>query len=71
MPSLRTPLRPNGVVMFGSGTRDVARIEHRGALDLDNAESIAIADEAELRRLIIGRFKRSRLHRHSRRRRIA
>lgn len=71
MPSFRIRLRPNGVVMFGSGTRDVARMEHRRALDLDNAESVANAEEAELRRLIKGRDKRPRLHRHSRRRRIA
>lgn len=71
MPSLRIQLRPNGVVMFGSGTRDLARMEHRGAFDLDNAESVAIAEEAELRRLIKCRDKRPRLHRHSRRRRMA
>ncbi len=68
MPSLRIQLRPNGVVMFGSGTRDVARMEHRGALDHDNAERVAHAEEAELRRLIKSRFKRPRPHRHSRRR---
>lgn len=68
MASFRVQLRPNGVVMFGSGTRDVARMEHRGALDL---ESLAIAEEAELRRLIKGHDKRPTLHRHSRRRRIA
>lgn len=68
MPSFRIQLRPNGVVMFGSGTRDVARMEHRGALDL---ERLAIAEEAELRRLIKSRLERQRFHRHSRRRRIA
>jgi hypothetical protein len=71
MPSLRIQLRPSGVVMFGSSTRDLARIEHRNAFDLDNADSVSIAEEAELRRLIKGRDKRPRLHRHSRRRRIA
>jgi hypothetical protein len=57
--------------MVGSGTRELARMEHRGAFDLDNAESVAIAEEAELRRLIKGRDKQPRRHRHSRRRRIA
>jgi hypothetical protein len=68
MPSFRIQLRPNGVVMFGSGARAVARMERRDALDL---ERVAIAEEAELRRLIEGRLERSRFHRQSRRRRIA